>query len=132
MGKLAVALIGWALKRSLTSEEKNKIVIHILRATQAIPLHAIVDVNDDGELTISGSTLDIERAVQLRESANLALNNKALNLIREQVVYETFVGSAIKSQKPEDLLFYRAALWWGEQVDRHLKTLAQRQQELSL
>ncbi len=103
---------------------KDKLVVHILDYLQAIPLHAIVSTNEDGELTISGKTIDIEKARQLQAHARSALDNKALTLIREQVVYESYAGAATKAATGEDLTFYRAALWWAQEVEKHLKVLA--------
>lgn len=129
---MIVWLVGWLLTFKLSAEDKNKIVIHILDNLQAKQLGAIIDTNEDGELTISGKTVDIEKASQLRAHARSGLENKALNLIREQVVYETFTGAATKAITGEDLLFYRAALWYGQQVEKHLKLLAGRQEEPAL
>lgn len=120
-------LVGKLIKRTSTAE-RNKIVIHILDSLQASPLNDIISVNDDGELTVNNRSLDIEKGRQLRTAADAALRNQALNLIREQVKYIAFVGAATKAQLPEDLLFYRAALWWGQEIERFLKLLAQRQE----
>lgn len=104
---------------------RNIVVVHLLKLID-IPLGDIIASNENGELTISGKTVDIEKASQLRAHARSALENKALHLIREQVVYESFVGAAVKSQKPEDLVFYRAALWYGQRMGDHLRLLAGR------
>lgn len=125
MGRLVVWFVGWALRRNLSIEERNKIVIHLTKALQAVPLSAIISENTHGEVTVSGSTLDMETARMLLGHARAALDNKALHLIREQVTYEAFVGSAIKAQNSADMLFYRAALWWGQREEYFLKLLAQ-------
>lgn len=129
---LVTRLVTWLLKRNLPLEARNNLVVHILGSLQALPLSAIIDVNADGELTISGRTLDIGKGMQLQKGADQALRNQALNLIREQVKYESFVGAATKAADANDLLFYRAALWWGQEVERLLKLLAQRGQEPDL
>lgn len=108
---------------------KDTLVIHILGLLKAVPLSDIIGVNADGQLTISGRTLDIEKGMQLQRSANQALRNEALSLIREQVKYESFVGAATKAAKIDDLTFYRAALWYGQQVEKHLRILAQREDQ---
>lgn len=76
--------------------------------------------------------MDMEKAKVLQEAARTALNNQALILIREQVVYETFTASATKAVTGEDLTFYRSALWWGQRIEYYLRLLAQRQQEPDL
>lgn len=125
MERLAVWLVGVLLRRSKSISTRSAIVIHILDSLQVIPLSAIIDTNANGELTISGRTLDIEMGRVLLGHARNALDNKALNLIRQQVLYEAFVGSATKANSPEDLLFYKAAIWWGQREEYFLKQLAQ-------
>jgi hypothetical protein len=129
MSSFVVWLVGYALKLNLSTEHRNKIVIHLLTALHAVPLSAIIDTNEQGEMLISGNTINIEKGIQLRGQAQAALKNQALNLIREQVKYETYVGAATKTATPEDLCFYRAALWWGQREEYFLKLLAQVQQE---
>lgn len=124
----AVWLLGRLLKRNLSIQTRNKIVIHILQGLHSIPLTAIISVNEEGEMIISGSSVDIEKGRQLQAHARAALQNKALNLIGEQVVYEAFIGAANKAIIPDDLLFYRAALWWGQQIEKYLILLAGRQE----
>lgn len=127
-----VRLVGWTLKRNLSIQERNQIVIHLLDALKAVPLSAIIDVNTQGELTVSGRTLDMESGRVLLSTARAALDNKALNLIREQVKYEAYVGAVTKAALPEDMLFYRAALWWGQREEHFLNQLAQNQEEPDL
>lgn len=126
---IVVWLVGLALKRDLPSKERNKIIVHILNALHAVPLSAIIDVNEQGEMLVSGKTITVEKGIQLRGQAHAALNNQALNLIREQVKYETYVGAATKTADPNDLGFYRAALWYGQREEYFLNLLAQVQQE---
>lgn len=116
-------MVVWLLQKLVG---KDKLVIHILDAVEARQLNAIIDVNADGEMTISGKTVDIEKGNQLRAHARAGLENKAFALIREQVVYEAFTGAATKAMTGDDLLFYRAALWWEQRVQAHLQLLAGR------
>lgn len=132
MGKFVVLFVGWALKRNLSVAQRNEIVVHILGALRAVPLSAIISVNETGELLISGRTVDMEKGKQLLAHARAAQQNQALHLIREQVKYETYVGAATKAASAEDLLFYRAALWFGQREEHFLTQLAQTQEEPDL
>lgn len=107
---------------------RNKLLIHALETLSTLPLRDIISISEDGELFLQGKAVGMGEVLNLRESAAMALNNKAFNLIREQVQYESFVGAATKAVTGEDLIFYRAALWWGQQMEHHLKLLAQKQQ----
>lgn len=114
-------------------EDKNLLTGLILDKLQAAPLRAILETDEEtGVLLVGGKSIDIEKGKQLMSAAQGALRNPALNLIREQVVHEAFIGAAVKSQHPYDLVFYRAALWWGQQVDIHLKKLAGKNEEPNL
>lgn len=124
MGTLVVKLVGLALKLPLSIKAKNKLTIHILESLHAVPLRDIITQSDTGEISIKGRELDIEGARKLQTQARYAQTNQALNLIREQVKYEAFVGSATKAGIPEDLLFYRAALWFGQREEYFLRLLA--------
>lgn len=132
--RLVARLVIRALNRTdITIVDRNLLTVALLDKLQASPLHAIIDVDEkSGEMLVQGRPLDIEKGRQLMDSARGALRNQALNLIREQVKYEAFVGAAIKSATIEDLTFYRAALWWGQEIERLLKLLAQRNEEPDL
>lgn len=132
MGKFVVWVVGYALRCNLTPKERNEIVVHILTTLQAVPLSDIISTNEQGEMTVSGRTLDMESGKQLMSHARAAQSNQALHLIREQVKYESFVGATTKAALPEDLLFYRAALWWGQREEYFLAQLSQTQEELDL
>lgn len=128
MGRLVVWLVGWALKKNLTFEQRNKITVHILSSLQALPLHEIISVNDEGAILVNDRPLDMEKAIQLREAAVTALNNQALSLIREQVMYEALIHGGLKAGNVEGLMFTRSAVWWGQQEEKLLKLLAQREE----
>lgn len=133
-GRLAARMTVRLLKSArLSVADRNLLTAVMLDTLQALPLHEIINSDEQtGELMVQGRPLDIEKSRQLMTSAELALRNQALNLVREQVVYEAFVGSAIKARTTDDLTFYRAALWWGQQIEKYLRLLAQRKQEPDL
>lgn len=122
-----VIIVGWLL-RSVPFKVRQQLVVHILDSVQALPLSAIIDANEQGELTIRNRSLDIETVRALHAHARSALENKALNLIREQVKYEAAIGAVTKAVTGDDLTFYRAALWWGQREEHFLSLLAGREE----
>ena len=129
LNKLGIKLIRWLVGRNLTLEQRNEIVVHILDNLQALPVSGIITVNDDGQLLINNRSLDIEKIKQLRESARAAQDNVALKVVNHEVLYTAVVGGIHKSMTPEDMYFYRAAIWYGQQQQIQLALLAQRQME---
>lgn len=130
---VVVRVVRWTLKRAdLSPKDRNLLTGMLLEKLHAAPLHAILEVNEEGVMLVSGQPLDIEKGRQLQSSAGQALRNPALSLIREQVMYLAFVGSAIKSAEINDMAFYRAALWWCQEVEKLLKLLAQKSEESDL
>ena len=114
----------WMLKHSnLSLAERNELIIHILDKLEALPLRDIISSSDEGIL-INGKPADIEKLRLLRDSANAAIENYALNYIGEQVMWVATERLTKKITTPEELFFYRAALWFGEQLKAHLKILA--------
>ncbi len=129
LNKFTTWLVNYCLsKNSLSLEERNSIVIHILENLHALPINGIISTNDEGEILLNGRSLSIEQIRQLRESARLALDNAALKVINEQVLYASVVGGLHKAISPEDLYFYRAAIWFSQQLEAQLKILAQREE----
>jgi hypothetical protein len=119
--KIAVFL----LKSSKISlEDKQKLTNAILIKLSALPLRDIIQVNESGTLTVNGKELDREATMVLRESAIAALQSRALGLVRDQVLYTSFVLAANKSINNEQLYFAKAAVWWQQEVDKILKSLA--------
>lgn len=129
VAKLAVRALNMTI---LSVEDRNLLTAAILNTLQALPLHAILEQDESGAMIVQGKPLDVEKGRQLRDGAAAALRNPALLLIREQITYTAFVGASITSKIPEDLLFYRAALWWGQETEKLLKLLAQRSEEPDL
>lgn len=121
--QLAIEALGMA---DISLEDRNLLTGAILDTLQAAPLRAILETDEvTGEMLIGGRTLTIEKGKQLQEAATQMLRNPALNLIREQVTYTAFVLGGIKAEKPYDMVFARAALWWCQECERLLKLLAQ-------
>lgn len=127
--KLAYKLLKLVLSRDLSLAERNLFTELVLDRLDALPLHDIITVGDEGELLINGSVVDLEKARDLHVLANAALDNKAEKLIDEQVMWAAMVNGLHKGDTPEKLYFYRAAIWFGQQRENLLRLLAQREQE---
>lgn len=108
----------------LTLEERNLCTGAILDKLEALPLHDII-TSRDGEVLINGKSANLDMLRALRESAIAAIDNRALNYIAEQVVWVAVQRGVHQALKPEDMYFYRAAIWVMEQLKAHLRTLAQ-------
>lgn len=121
-----VKLVCFLLKRNLTLENRNKLSASVLDSLGALPLHNMFEINEEGELLVGGKVVSVDKAIQLKEYANSALDNQVLNLIREQVAYEAVVHGVHKANGDIGQLFMRNALWWEQRVLDHLKSLAGR------
>ncbi len=133
LSTLATRLAVFALTRSdLTIADRNKLTFAILDTNYALPFRDIIQVNDVGETLLNGHPLDMDKARQLRESARAALDNQALDVIRAQVAFAAVTLGVHKVLNAEQMLFARAALWWGQESDKHLRMLAQVDQQLPL
>lgn len=130
LNRFAVWLTNWTLKRSsLTLAQRNSIVIHILDTLEALPLRDIISSSDEGIL-VNGKQVTLDKLQVLRDAATAALDNQAFNYIGEQVVWVALQRGIHNGTTPESLYFYRAAIWFGEQMKAHLQILAQQNLEL--
>lgn len=128
----SVRLLLWLLaEKRLTLAERNALSTVILERLEALPIRGIITNSDEGIL-INGQPVSVEKMRTLRESALAALDNSALNLVGDQVRWVATERLLHKVVVPEDLHYYRAALWGIEQLKAHLQTLAQVNQELPL
>ena len=109
-------------KHDLSLEERSLLITAVLGKIAALPLRDIIIPNEEG-LFVNGRKATSEEQVSLRESAIAVLNSKAFRLIREQVLYATFV-QATKSAIFEDMIFSKAAVWFGQQEETYLRLLA--------
>lgn len=121
MLRLALFLIKRA---KLSVQDRNKLVSLVLDKLEALPIRDIITYSPGGILLINGREVDIEVARSLRESAKGALDSKALQIINESAKYQAFVVAAVNSEKDEDLLFGKAAIWFSQTQEKLLKTLA--------
>lgn len=125
-----VKLALWLLKkRELTLQERTLFTGIILDKLDAYPLRAIIENSEEGIL-INGKLVDFDKLRVLRDAAKAAIENQALNLIGEQVTWIAIQRGIHNADTPEKLYFYRAAIWFSEQLKAHLQILAQQDPEL--
>lgn len=114
--RIVVRLVVWLLdKANLTIDQRNLLTGKLLDTMgSSTPLRDIIRIDEEGTLLVKGSPLTPYEARQYLEGAKSALNNATLQLIWDQIRYECFKGGVSNGAKPEDILFYRTALWNGE------------------
>lgn len=121
---MLTTFICWILSRKkLNASDKQKLTNEILKAIDALPLHAIITV-DEGKIFIRGVPLDGERAMVLRESADKAIHNPALQLVHEQALYLAVSLGIHQAQTTEQIQFAKAAIWYSQQEIALLKKLS--------
>lgn len=125
--KLAVGIAVWLLKKStLNVDLRNTLVLHTLDKLGALPFRDILTANTEGDIIVGERTLDKEQAFQLRESAKAALDNQAITLAKAQVAWKAVVMGVHKAENPDQMIFAKAALWYGQELEDMLATLANR------
>jgi hypothetical protein len=125
MQKISAAkkLVAELNKSDLSAVDRSLLISAVLNKVAAIPLRDIIVLNEQGTLFVNGREVKDAELMSLRESADSLLHNKAFRLIREQAVYATFVQAAHRSGNIEELIFGKAALFWGNLEDAYIKML---------
>ena len=123
--RIVFRMVLWLLKQhTLSVEEKNLLSTTILEKIGALPIRDIISLSENNEILVNGVPLEYDKFTQLREEAKKALLNPAMRLTWDQVRYESFKGGASVGQTPEDIFFFRTAIWNGEQERKWLRILA--------
>lgn len=129
--KLAVKLTSKLLSlNDLALEDRVLLTSLLLDKLAAIPLGDIISYDKKGTLLVNNRPLTLEQASALRESAKGMLNNYAFRLVSKQTTYEAYVMGINKANSLNDLFFSKSAIWYGQQVQQLLKTLAQEGDEI--
>lgn len=123
MKRLAIRMLLGFLGRDLTLADRNLLISGILDGLDALPLRDTIVVSEAG-LVINGRLAEIDELKVLYTSAKMALDNKALKLINDQVLWNAIKEGLHNGDDPVKLLFYRSAIWFGEQQKIFLQTLA--------
>ena len=121
---MLVNLVLWLLKRKqLKLSDKQKLFALILEKVDALPTHSIITVSED-KIFIRGVPLNNEQILALRDSADAALNNQALQFVHDQVLYSAVSLGVHQAQSTDQIQFAKAAIWYGQEEKRILKELA--------
>lgn len=124
LNKIAIKLVKWLMTRDLTLDQRNSLVINILDNLGALPIYDIIDVSNTGQILIDGRELDIEKARILREGAKIVIDNPAFKITNERVLYQAVTMGVHNVENPSQMLFARAAIWYGQRMNEILRTLA--------
>lgn len=121
---MLISFICFLLKRKkLTTEERQRLTNQILSSIDALPLHAIITV-DEGKTFIRGVPLDGEKAIAIRDSASQAIHNQALAFVHEQVLYQAVSLGVHQAHTPEQVQFAKAAIWYAQEEKKLLTALS--------
>lgn len=123
--KYLVKFVVWLLKKDLSLKNRSILLSAVLSATGTLPIYNIITTNEQGTLFINGNQVDMEKAIQLRESARGALNNQARRLVKEQVRYLAVTQGIHNANSFEQLFFSKAAIWLEGEENKILEALAQ-------
>lgn len=123
--KLGIRLATWILKRERFSlEETALFTSFILDKMGALPFRDIITTNEEGILLVRGRSLDIETARLLRDGARGFLDSPVRRFIYDQVLYEAVTLGVHKAEDAKQLVFSRAAIWFGQQEENLARLLA--------
>lgn len=125
MRGIAVRLACLLLKQPLTLQQRTRLVGAILESNNAVPLSDVITLDQDGTMVIENKRIDLEKAIQIRESARGVLENEARKYVQNQVAAIAGKRGIAEGDTPEKLYFYRAALWWGRMEQEIYEKLAQ-------
>ena len=123
---IATRLALYLLKsKRLSKGDRVALTQEVMHSLDAAPLQDILRVDEQNRLLVRGKPVDLELAIKLKESAAQTLNSVARNLVHEQVARLAFLLGMHKATDFDQVLFYKAALWWGDQEDKLLRAMAQ-------
>lgn len=120
-----IQVIVWLLSKSnITITHRIVLTNAVLDKLAVIQSDDILKLDESGTLLLNGNPLEYEQARLLRESALATLNSTARNIVRKQVEYLAVTHGIHKAETPEQMLFSKAALWYGQEEDKVLHVLA--------
>lgn len=116
--------IVWAIQNSRFSKEDRLLFTgELLKRLGAIDPCGIVHV-DEGKILIRGVPLKQEAMIRLRESAKAELDSFARSVVRDIVLNESYQIGFVTGKDFEQILFSRAAYWFGTRETELYKSLA--------
>jgi len=120
-----VQFVVWILSRSRISIHDRIVLTNaILDKLAVVQSGDILTVDSSGELAIDGRPIEFEFARMLSESARMMLQSTARNVVRRQVEYIAVTHGIHKAETPEQMLFAKAAIWYGQEEDKLYRLLA--------
>lgn len=120
-----VKLIAWLLRRSsIKIQDRIVLTNAILDKLAVVQSCDILTVDDSGKLAINGQQLEYEYARALRDSARMMLSSTARSIVRKQVEYIAVTHGIHKAETPEQMLFAKSAIWYGQEEDKIYRLLA--------
>ena len=125
MNRLLLNLIKYLSRKNLSLEDSLALSNLVLDKIGAIPFSDIITYDEEGRLVVGGKTITVEQAKILKEAANSALRNKALELVQEHTAFAAVAMGVHKAKSPAQMFFARAGLWLIAQEKKALSDLAQ-------
>lgn len=120
-----VRFVAWLISRSRVSVRDRIVLTNaILDKLAVVQSGDILTVESSGRLAINGQQLEYEYARMLSESARAMLTSTARNVVRKQVEYVAVTHGIHKAETPEQMLFAKAAIWYGQEEDKIYRLLA--------
>lgn len=97
----------------------------VLQNMSALPFRDTITFDAArGAIFVNGKQLTPEQATLLRTSANAAQDSFALKLVHEQVRFKAVKMGVHEGLNPDMIMFAKAALWYAEEENKLLSTLA--------
>jgi hypothetical protein len=125
LSKIATKLAMFVLNYTdLSDKDRSVLTARILDKLGALPIRDIIQVNAEGQLLINGRIVDMETARALQDSAQGLLENTAFKLINEQTIFASVNTAVHKAETEKQVLFGRAAIWYGQIQMKFIKLLA--------
>ena len=124
--RLAIKLLFWLLpKAEFTPEDRALCTGLLLRNLGALPIRDIILFDEKRQqLLVEGSPLNPKEAATIMEISRNLLDNSLMNKIWNQIKYECLKRGVSEGNNPDSILFYRVALWFGEQERQWLRMFA--------
>lgn len=118
-------ILAWGIRKwNFSDKDRLVLITGVMHSLDAVPLHAIISVDENRRILVQGKPISSEQAFALSESAATALRSQALSLVHEQVKFAAIDRGFLKSDDPRTQLFYKAALWFAQQERELLEMLS--------
>ena len=103
-------------KTKLSQEDRLALTTAILNSLSVLPIDDAIVISPDG-IKINGKSLDIEQIVQFTESCKALKDNKARQIITEQVKFLAINMGVHQALSMDMMMFSKSALWNIQQIE---------------